>query len=92
MIYQHREITKTLKDNELDLSTYQLYYNQNRIKEIVDKIIKIFNLIFSIDLVSLKNILVDYNEFEIITALRKIIIDSIHYYKYVWFSFLLKRR
>lgn len=71
------EITKTLKDNELDLSTYQLYYNQNRIKEIVDKIIKIFNLIFSIDLVSLKTILVDYNEFEIITALRKIIIDSI---------------
>ena len=71
------EITKSLKDNELDLSTYQLYYNQNRIKEIVDKIIKILNLIFSIDLVSLKSILNDYNEFEIITALRKIINDSI---------------
>ena len=71
------EITKDLKDNDLDLSTYQLYYNEDILNEIMQKIIEIFNITFSIDLVSLKNILVDYDEFEIITVLRKIIIDSI---------------
>lgn len=71
------EITKDLHDKELDLSTYQLYYNQDRINKIINEIIKIFNITFSIDLQSLKTILDDYNEFEIITALRKIIIGSI---------------
>lgn len=71
------EITKDLKNKELDLSTYQLYYNQDIINAIIQKIIEIFNVTFSIDLVSLKTILYDYDEFQIITALRKIIIDSI---------------
>jgi superfamily II DNA or RNA helicase len=71
------EISKKLKDDQLDLSTYQLYYNQDRLANITKQIIEIFRITFSIDLVSLKKFLDDYTDFEIITSLRRIINNSI---------------
>ena len=73
-------LEKSLTNPQLDFSTYQLYYNKNRINKLIEKITNIFQLVFSIDFMSIKLIIDDdtenFNEFEILTALKTIINTS----------------
>jgi superfamily II DNA or RNA helicase len=70
-------INKNWTDAELDYSTYQLYYNSPHIKDIIRKTIDLFQLNFVIDLPTLFSYFKEYNEFEIICALRTIINNTI---------------
>jgi hypothetical protein len=66
----------------VDLSSYQVYYNEETIDELIDKFKKeVFRYIFEIDF----NILVnkyknEYTSFDILTSLRKMINDNISIY------------
>lgn len=72
-------INKTLKNKELDIITYQLYYNENNIQNIINKILDIFKIIFSCDFNSIQEFLeeYEYSNFELLTALTRIINNNI---------------
>ena len=80
----------------LDLSTYQLYYNNDNINIIIKKIIIIFRLNFSYNILEILDLLNNVpphparlSFFDIITALRKIINENIAIYnKYGYLSYL----
>ena len=65
-------------DQELDLdfSTYNLYYIQDNVKDISDRVISMFDDRFSLELHSIKEILSEFTSFEILTALRELINKS----------------
>ena len=62
---------------ELDFSTYQLYYSWNSVKTIIDEIIKLFQTVFVLDIETLKTYFHNYTNFVLLTALRKIINENI---------------
>ena len=66
-----------LEKEELDFSTYQLYYSWNAIETIINEILKIFRTVFILDLETIKIYFIEYTEFELISALRKIINENI---------------
>jgi hypothetical protein len=68
---------ETLTKNQLDYSTYQLYYTQTAIEDIISTVKDIFLTIFSIDLYTLSNNFDKYTQFDIITSLRKMINENI---------------
>ena len=72
-------INKSLKNKELDIITYQLYYNENNIQNIINKILDIFKVIFSSDFNSIQEFLeeYEYSNFELLTALTRIINNNI---------------
>jgi hypothetical protein len=65
-----------IPDSELDYSTYQLYYSKDIIDKIIRDIVNLFKTNFKYDLSYIIQYL-KYSEFEVITALRKIIYDNI---------------
>jgi hypothetical protein len=72
------DINTYIENNELDQSTYQLYYVSKNVREIIQNIVFIFNHEFKIHLTFLTDdVLPQYTEMEIIIALKKIIDESI---------------
>lgn len=86
---------KELKNNQLDYSTYQLYYNDEnlkRIKDIIENMFKInFNLNFQniIDNENIKNV---FTPFEILTTLKNLIINNIIIYNKYGFPTYLREQ
>jgi hypothetical protein len=77
-IYNCDGISKeVLLKNKLDYTTYQLYYNDKVIQKIISDVKDIFRKIFSMDLNTIKTYFEEYNDFEIITALRTMVNQSI---------------
>ena len=77
-IYNCDGISKEiLSNNELDYTTYQLYYNDKVIQKIISDVKDIFRKIFSMDLNTIKTYFEEYTDFEIITALRTMVNQSI---------------
>ena len=74
----------------LDKSTYQLYYNTDKIDILMNKIIELFNkYYFKLDLIMILNYFNEYTLFEVMTALKNIINENkIIYNKYGFPSFL----
>ena len=70
-------IDMDLPIEELDFSTYQLYYSWNSIKTIIDEIVRLFRTVFVLDIETLKTYFHDYTNFDLLTALRKIINENI---------------
>ena len=60
---------------DLDYSTYQLYYSNT--KKIIDVVNNIFRIYFELHFNEIKTYLIDYTDFEIITALRQIIVGNL---------------
>lgn len=65
------------KPVHIDYSTYQLYYNNNSINNIIDRIKILFRDIFTMDLNTISGYFTEYTHFELLTALRKIINENI---------------
>ena len=74
-------ITENLTNNDrnfdLDVSTYNLYYNKENIDYINDTIKKLFETNFSINLNIIKDHLLEYTLFDIITSLNYLINKNI---------------
>lgn len=70
-------IDTSINNVDLDYSTYQLYYQDPNVRKIIDTLVLIFRDNFRIDMLSIINYFPEYSEFEIISALRKIINESI---------------
>lgn len=66
-----------IANSKLDHSTYQLYYAQSSIREIIDQLVLLFRDNFRLDLASLIDYFPNYSSFELISALRTMIIESI---------------
>lgn len=76
-------------DLELDLSTYELYYNKDVVNKIMNDVINLYKHYFKMDLNSIINHFPDYTLFEVITALRNIInLNVIIYNKYGFPTYL----
>lgn len=78
------------EDFEEDLSTYQLYYDQNDINKITDKIIKLFNeKYFKLELKTILKYFPEYTEFQVMKSLNNIINENkIIKNKYGFYSYL----
>ena len=61
----------------LDYSSYQVYYNKDKILELVEKIRNIFKTVFNIKLTDLIDILKNETIFDILTTIRAIIYENI---------------
>lgn len=70
-------IESSISNNELDYSTFQLYYAHPNIRKIINDLKLIFRDTFRIDLVSIIDYFVEYSGFELISALRTMINESI---------------
>jgi len=78
-----------LDDNELDYSTYQLWYSSEVHKQIIDTIVDMYKTIFSMDLLSIYATFPSNTEFEVLTALNIMINKSIPITnKYGYISYL----
>lgn len=69
-------IEEGVTNADLDYSTFQLYYYQPNVKKIIEQLILIFRYNFSLDLQTILS-LIDYSTFEVVTALRTMINDSV---------------
>ncbi len=65
------------KQSTLDLTTYNLFYNDIDIRELIKGISNLFESTFRLSLRDMIDRFLEYNTFEIITALRIIINDNI---------------
>lgn len=65
-----------LPENELNTRSYNMYYSENEVFEIIDKIIRIFMNIFYIKTEDLFNILEDHERFLVLKALLKMISEK----------------
>jgi superfamily II DNA or RNA helicase len=65
-----------IKEQDQDLSTYNLYYIDKVRDEIIEKVKLIFKDVFTTELDDIKNMLPEYTLFEIITALKTMINES----------------
>jgi superfamily II DNA or RNA helicase len=71
------DLNKNLTNNELDYSTYQIYYDQKDILSIIKNILNMFKNIFNLHYKEIVKNLPDYTEFEILSSLYKIINENI---------------
>ena len=78
-------------DIKLDLSTYELYYNKDKINKLSNEIINLYKHYFKMNLnFILNNFSNEYTSFEIITALRNIINGNVVIYNKYGFPSYLK--
>jgi superfamily II DNA or RNA helicase len=78
-----------LSDTNIDFSTFQLYYDQNKIQSIIEEIKGYFRYEFNLDILNIYDRLNKFTEFEIITALHKMINENIQVVnKYGFFSYI----
>jgi hypothetical protein len=75
---------------DLDYSTYNLYYSQNLVGEIIPQIIDIFQKNFILSLTSILDLLTQYRPFLILIALRYIINNSVTLYDKYGFECYLR--
>jgi superfamily II DNA or RNA helicase len=74
---------------KLDKSTYNLYYIENDIKKIIDMVIEIYKDNFTLDFTSIQKKIPEYSQYQIISAMRKIILENMVIYdKYGFPSYL----
>ena len=66
--------------NNLDLSTYNLYYSSDSISKIITDISQLFKDFFSVDLQTIKKYFTSYSMFELLSALIIMINESIIIY------------
>ena len=81
--YKCNGITKpnNLNSNELDMSTYRLYYQDNRVSYLINVIKTIFRTEFIISFAQLKQQYgIEFTEFELLSALNQIISSNIPLY------------
>jgi hypothetical protein len=69
-------ISRQLTDEELDYSTYELYFATIQVQEIISKIIILFRNQFQINLNTLIDSFTNYTYFEIMTAMHTLINES----------------
>lgn len=84
------EISRGLTNDQLDLSTYQLYFMEKSTQVLIKNIITLYQTRFSWSFDELKSIYAnEYSDYELLTALRALINQSIRIYdKYGFPSFL----
>jgi superfamily II DNA or RNA helicase len=79
--YQCDDITKEqlkgIPASEIDYSTFQLYYSSDNIESIIQRVKTLFRTTFTLNLRFLYAEFKSYTKFEIISALQKIIRESI---------------
>lgn len=75
--YKCDGISNIVKSSEIDVSTFNLYYNKENIQMIIDEILIIFHRYFKMELKNIIEYFKKYSQFEVITALRTIINESI---------------
>lgn len=80
----------SLSQNELDESTFKLYYSSPNVHNIMNRIVKLFQTSYSLSLQYIQSQLNTYSLFEIITALRRIIRESVIIYNQYGFPSFLK--
>ena len=68
--------TRELGNDELDYSTYELYYSSHVIKKIIKEVVSLFNVHFQLDLGTLIGYFPNVSAFELVTALRTMINES----------------
>jgi hypothetical protein len=66
--------------NSLDYSTYDLYYSQDKIQQLVDAIVELFRTNFILSFRNISDKILSNNEFELLTALDRIISNSVQIY------------
>ena len=84
-------IGSDVTNDELDYSTYQLYYAQPAIGEIMSEIRTIFRNAFHQDLATLFELFPNYSKFEVLTALRTMIDQSVQITNKYGYSAYLKQ-
>ena len=70
-------VENDITENNLDYSTYDIYYSSPRVQKIIEDVINIFRTSFRMDLNTILYNFTDYTVFEVITALRTIVNESI---------------
>jgi len=79
-------------ENNIDLSTYRLYYQKERINYLISQLKQVFQIYFTI---SYKELLARYNvytEYELLSALNKLLYDNIPIYnKYGFLSYVVQK-
>lgn len=71
----HREMT--VNPDQLDRSTYELYYDDKDISNIIKHIQDLFRVRFSVSLKTMASMLTQYTQNQILTSLSKMITESI---------------
>lgn len=66
-------IENGLPDNKLEYTTYQLYYNMNRVNAIADEIVEMFRFTFKSNVDDVIDHFNDDTTFDIMSAIRKVI-------------------
>ena len=69
-------IIRDLSNNELDYSTFQVYYGSSNVKQIIKEILQLFRKKFRIDLNTIIDYFPQYSGFELVTALHTMINES----------------
>ena len=70
-------IDADISNTDLDYSTYQIYYSHPNVRKIMNELVLLFRDNFRMDLHSITNHFPEYSGFELITALRTIINESV---------------
>ena len=71
-----RMIEKGLTEDQLDLSTYEIYYSVGVWLEVMEGVKEIFKTEFSMNLEDILEQFPEYSDYEVVTALNKIISES----------------
>ena len=80
-------------DEKLDLSTYHLYYNQDNINILIQKILELFKLNFSNNFSTINTMFSSvYSSFDILSALKKITNENIQLQNKYGYSSYLKEQ
>ena len=78
-----------LPNQDLDYSTYQLYYSEEKVDSLIISIVTLFRTKFILSFQEIYGIISDASEFDLLTALNTIISNSIPIYnKYGFTSYL----
>lgn len=79
----------TVEKQDLDYSTFDIYYNTQIVEQIIERIKILFRTNFRLDLNTITDYLSDFSEFQVITALHDIINKSTQFTnKYGFLSYM----
>jgi hypothetical protein len=86
-------VESELTKQDLDYSTYQLYYGSENIKKLIEEVKVIFRTVFKMDFYTLLEYLSEYSQFQVITALHKMINENVPIIdKYGYHSYLREEK
>jgi hypothetical protein len=66
-----------LNPEDIDISTFNLYYSEQNINLIINELEKLFKVNFNINIKELKQIFSDFSDFQIISSMQRIISENI---------------